>query len=156
CTVVWGAAGDSATSPLFWLLHAPDGTEQPAALRACLKGRDDGALRGDLDALVARSAASIRVDPLPAPRGERHRPCGAEAASLEARALVRPVPAGWEVASFSALAGSRGAEGPDHDAGVAAAPTDEAPTERTGFTFPGGAQAGSCLHAILERLDFTD
>src|SRR5262249_10099843 len=25
-----------------------------------------------------------------------------------------------------------------------------------GFTFPSGAGAGSCLHAILERLDFTD
>ena len=155
CTVVWGAAGDSATSALFWLLHAPDGTEQPAALRACLKGMDDAALRGHLDALGARSANSIRIDPLPSGRGERHRPRATDAASLEARALLRPVPAGWGLASFSALAGERSAEGPDHDAGVAAAPTDDAPAERTGFTFPSGARAGSCLHAILERLEFT-
>src|SRR5262249_50689336 len=144
CTVVWGAAGDSATSALFWLLHAPDQTEQPGALRGCLKGMDDAALGAHLDALVARGAGSIRVDPLPTGRGERYRPRGAEAASLEAHALRRPVRAGGGLASFSALAGERGADGPDHDAGVAAAPTEQSPAERTGFTFPSGARAGSC------------
>src|SRR5262249_26746551 len=29
-------------------------------------------------------------------------------------------------------------------------------TDRTRFTFPGGTRAGSCLHAVFERVDFAD
>ena len=93
---------------------------------------------------------------LPAGRGQRLRSRATDAESLVARTLERPAPPGWGLASFSALASARTAEGPDHDADVAVAPTDEAPAERNGFTFPSGARAGSCLHAILERLDFAD
>jgi exodeoxyribonuclease V beta subunit len=51
----------------------------------------------------------------------------------------------------------RGDEGPDHDA-VRLPPLDAAPgaAARTIFTFPRGARAGRCLHAVLERVDFAD
>src|SRR5262245_6277335 len=156
CTVVWGPANDSPTSPLFWLLHGTAGADQLVTLRARMKALDDAALRRGVDDLAQPGGGSICVDMLPAGRGQRLRSRATDAESLAARTLVRPVPAGWGLASFSGLAGTRSAEGPDHDADVAVAPTDEAPTERNGFTFPSGARSGSCLHAILERLDFTD
>ena len=156
CTVVWGPGNDSPTSPLFWLLHGTEAGDQIGALRARMKALDDAALRRRLDDLAERSDGGIRVDMLPAGRGQRLRSRATDAESLVARTLERPVPAGWGLASFSALASARTAEGPDHDADVAVAPTDEAPAERNGFTFPSGARAGSCLHAILERLDFAD
>ena len=156
CTVVWGPGNDSPTSPLFWLLYGAEAGNQIGALRARVRGLDDAALRRGVDDLAERGGGSIRVDMLPAGRGQRLRSRATDAESLAARTLVRPVPAGWGLASFSALASTRSAEGPDHDADVAVAPTDEEPAERNGFTFPSGARAGSCLHAILERLDFTD
>lgn len=63
--------------------------------------------------------------------------------------------------SFSSLhshAGSFETETPDHDQGHQII---EDPNENMGvilnmFTFPRGAKAGSCLHAILEELDFQE
>src|SRR5262249_59547594 len=120
---------------------------------ARMKTVDDAALRRGADDLAERGEGSIRVEMLPAGRGQRLRSGATDAESLAARTLVRPVPAGGGLASFSALAGARSAEGPDHDADVALAPTDDAPAERNAFTFPSGARSGSCLHALLERPD---
>src|SRR5262249_55530920 len=41
CTVVWGPANDSTTSPLFWLLHGNAGADELVTLRARMKALDD-------------------------------------------------------------------------------------------------------------------
>src|SRR5262249_62027268 len=47
-------------------------------------------------------------------------------------------------------------ESRDHDAAHASGRDAPDAVERTRFTFPGGTRAGSCLHAVLERVDFAD
>jgi exodeoxyribonuclease V beta subunit len=79
-----------------------------------------------------------------------------------ARRLVRPVPNGWRVESFSSLVRAledapRDAEADerDYDAGTTTDPID-APAEPGDpfLAFPGGRRAGRCLHGIFEGLDF--
>ena len=88
-------------------------------------------------------------------------------ASLNARAVSGRVPAAWIQTSFTALAravAEHGGDGgvvlravpelPDHDQAVAAG---DAPVagEELRFAFASGALAGTCLHDILERADFS-
>ncbi|MGE5089307.1 MAG: PD-(D/E)XK nuclease family protein, partial [Candidatus Levyibacteriota bacterium] len=72
------------------------------------------------------------------------------------------IPAAWRLGSFSGIAGDATTErsANDHDAriaeaakGVAAPPPDIAPDDI--LRFPRGTNAGECLHAIFERIDFT-
>src|SRR5262249_57341476 len=60
CTVVWGPANDSPTSPLFWLLHGTEGTDELGTLRARMKTLDDAALRRGVDDLPERGEGSLR------------------------------------------------------------------------------------------------
>jgi exodeoxyribonuclease V beta subunit len=152
---VWGATNDAATSAPFWLLHAPDGADDATALLKALQARDDASLRRDLDGLAARSGGTIRVGALPEAPRTRYRERAGTTTLLEARPLVRTVDWAWRMSSFSALAADRPDEAPDHDA-APAPPAGGAGEERTVFTFPTGTRSGSCLHAIFERLDFTD
>ncbi len=157
CTIAWGATGDSHTAAPFWLLHAAGTEETVGALKAARNGMRDADLRRELDALVGRSGGTIRVDPLPDGRAGAAL-AGMEAAPpLAARPVRRPVQWGWRSTSFSGLLADRGDEGPDHDAVRLPSPETDAREEtRTIFTFPRGARAGRCLHAVLEHVDFAD
>jgi exodeoxyribonuclease V beta subunit len=156
CTIVWGATNDASTSAPFWLLHAPDGVSDTRKLQAALKDRDDDSLRHDLDALRARSGGTIRIEAPPTGPGVPYRERADRQASLEARALGRRITWPWRVSSFTALVADRAGEIPDHDAAPDPGPAAGETAERTRFTFPGGTRAGSCLHAIFERVDFAD
>jgi exodeoxyribonuclease V beta subunit len=59
--------------------------------------------------------------------------------------------------SFSALSGAHAsADLPDHELQEGVSPPRTQPgSPRTIFSFPRGARAGSCLHAIFERIDFS-
>lgn len=62
-----------------------------------------------------------------------------------------PVP---KVGSFSGLTSGKDDEKPDYDVLVIAPQTNVLPAPQR-EAFPRGAQAGSCLHKMLEELDFT-
>jgi exodeoxyribonuclease V beta subunit len=156
CTIVWGATNDAATSAPFWLLHAPDGVNDTRKLLATLKGRDDDSLRRELNTLRTRSGGTISIEEPPPGPGVPYREREDRPAPLEARALGRPITWPWRVSSFSALVAGRTDESPDHDAAHASGRDAPDAAERTRFTFPGGTRAGSCLHAVLERVDFAD
>jgi exodeoxyribonuclease V beta subunit len=73
----------------------------------------------------------------------------------------RTIAGGWRIGSFSALAQGAISEdaAADHDARLPA--RDDADTAAPAASddivrFPRGAAAGECLHAILERIDFTE
>jgi exodeoxyribonuclease V beta subunit len=161
CIVVWAKANMSERSPLAWLLFGPreDGAGDPRAeLADRLAQADEAALQAELDALAARLGASLRVAPLPADGTVA--PSAPEAhPALEARRFAAAIPASWRISSFSSLAARLAeAEAPDHDA-VAAPPAEPgavspAPTFSGIHAFPRGTRAGSCLHALLERIDF--
>jgi len=75
---------------------------------------------------------------------------------LAVRPVIRKPPAPWRIASFSSLA-ARLAEGeaPDRDALPVTHAVPPAPTVDDIYAFPRGTRAGSCLHALFERCDFT-
>jgi len=133
CVVIWAHANQSERSPLAWLLF--------------------GASAAVADAPPPRFAAQ------PAPEaGEAVAPLPAGATPvLAARPFAATVPAPWRVWSFSALAARLdAAEAPDRDAvavAVPPAPTFVAPYASI-HAFPRGTRAGSCLHALFERVDF--
>ncbi|MCC7413194.1 MAG: exodeoxyribonuclease V subunit beta [Gammaproteobacteria bacterium] len=158
CYLLWGHVDAASTSAAAWfLLPPPDPGEDPiAALAIHVDGLGDAGQRAALAGLAATRADAIRLaepavdnvgfDTGPAPAG-RYR----------SRRSDARVPAPWRVTSFSALA--TGAETlvdlPDHDAVAGVAGDGPGEGVRGIYAFPRGARAGSCLHAILERLDFT-
>lgn len=116
---------------------------------------------GGIDGPVAASGdgSAALAQGAPTPRAAAP---AASPAALHARAFTARIPAPWIRSSFTALtlAGASGAhaaepagERPDHDQfGDDAAPAP--PTLGIRAAFPAGAQAGTCLHGILEHTDF--
>jgi exodeoxyribonuclease V beta subunit len=77
---------------------------------------------------------------------------------LRARAFTGSLAEFWRVGSFTSLTAGLSAEMPDYDLAVAAPPLEGELTVTPRldlFNFPHGARAGTCLHAIFERLDFS-
>jgi exodeoxyribonuclease V beta subunit len=133
---------------------------------AIVEGRQHGAPRDDAPGDAAGASADAAARP-PAVSGP---------SALAARPFLARIPAPWIQTSFSGLAGmlARGEapeqrdphprlERPDHDQAVqepvrpagAAAPEAIAPAPMR-FQFPAGAQAGTCLHGILEDSAFDE
>lgn len=129
CWMVWGDINDIGRSAPAWLLRA------------------------GLPPLVARAGGAIRVSPLPAPLAERIETAAAGGPLAGARRFGGSLRDTGYVTSFTALAHGRTVEAPDYDAGD----RDPLPESVSGgdiFAFPRGAQAGKCLHAIFEQVDF--
>ncbi len=112
----------------------------------------------DLRAVEAASDGAVRVETISFAPGDRYRPTGEDTPRFEPRAFDGRIPAAWRTSSFSSIAGGHVAERVDR-----AGPADDEvevadPSIATGgptiFTFPRGKRAGTCLHAILERIDF--
>ncbi len=111
--------------------------------------------------LAAHAAPNVALVPLPSVPGVPLATAATDPAAIVARTLRRPLAGGWRIGSFSALAqGATGdAAAADHDARVAERDSAEpaAPAAPDDIVrFPRGAAAGECLHAVLERIDFTD
>jgi exodeoxyribonuclease V beta subunit len=143
--IAWGRINGMGTAALSWLLHAAHsgGLE-------LLEDFDSAGVEADLQKFVrdhADGARLIAVEAaLPLPRRRD------DAAQYAAQRITRPLFTPWRVASFSGLIHHAGGERPDHDRGplLPAADGDGALPP-----FPRGARAGTCLHAILERIDFS-
>ncbi|MDH5298882.1 MAG: exodeoxyribonuclease V subunit beta, partial [Desulfobulbaceae bacterium] len=167
CYCCWGRVKSSredvsATSPLGYLLHPHAGRADSGlipALQGYFKDLDEEAVLAPLAELAARAGGAVAVQPLPIP-------AAVAGVAEEPRAVLvapprfgRKLAADWAIRSFSAL--SRGGE--SHGAvlddefsvrPVAGAGGAEVPPSI--FSFPRGARAGTCLHAIFEELDFGD
>ena len=78
---------------------------------------------------------------------------GSAGLMLDYRRFTGVIARDWRISSFTSLTANQGEELPDHDA-LGAGARSELPA--TGiFAFPGGAKPGTCLHKILEKLEFT-
>ncbi len=161
CYVAWGRINGAAASALAYLLYQPLRGDE-----INLGSMDDAAAMAPWQALAEAMPRSVAVTGLPS--GDGRAPAeDADAARLGARTLGEPVPRGWRIASYSSLSAGQasvaaGAETPDHDAvddvTAEAEVTPVAETQDPFATiarFPRGARAGTCLHALMERLDFT-
>ena len=141
------------------------------AAGARFHGLGDAGLHEEVRAFASRLPDAVSVSvPDPDEGAPTTVPAAPPSAPLAARRFERSLPRTRQLTSYSALsadtapAGPRAAappdvDRPDHDQHEAAEPaaeealSAEARPGRTAFTFPRGAEAGSCLHRIFERLD---
>jgi len=161
CYLYWGSVKGAGRSPLAWLLHPPAEPREGdllAAMTGEFSALDDRALRSRVERLARESNGAISVHDCcwesgvtPVAQIKR-----GEASSLSARQFHRRLFNSRRMTSFSALSGTHASvELPDYDRVDGAQETaQEAATARGIFHFPRGARAGSCLHAVFERLDF--
>ena len=167
CIVAWGKVNQCERSPLAWLLFAPrtpaaGETDDPRAQLADKLGRlDEAALQAEIVALAAGLKGALAVVPLPVDGAPVVTAPTVAAPELEARPFVGTIRAPWRVSSFSSLAARLGNEAAaDRDAVVPtvanlpAFAVPPAPTFSSIHVFPRGTRAGSCLHALFERIDF--
>ncbi|MEO7724838.1 MAG: exodeoxyribonuclease V subunit beta [Chthoniobacterales bacterium] len=104
---------------------------------------------------VAASAV-IAAAPVPPPTERKWQPPNeTTAAALQARQFNRTIDRTWGVASFTRLVSGREAD--PLDEGPLLEPAVEEVAEVKGIhAFRRGTQAGTCLHEILERVNFAD
>jgi exodeoxyribonuclease V beta subunit len=160
CYLVWGSLEGAEGAALSWLLHPPPeaGTLGLETLTETLKQWVT-----DLDATQRRSALEalagdrMAVVPLASVRGDPWTPPEAAAAPEKSREFRGRIRRDWGLASFSTLAHGRTEDAPDRDAAAHAPspPPPERPVVETGLTAFRGARAGTCLHEVFERIDFS-
>lgn len=157
CYVVWGAISQAEKSALAWLLHPPPvvgpGDDPLTVNRQRVAVMTDAVMLGELRRLAQRAGGAIHVAPLPTLTVAPYRPDDGAAPTLTARHFSGRIRSGWRFTSFSALQERRDDSGSDYDPALPA--VEPVSDERNTFTFPQGARAGRCLHAIFEMLDFT-
>ena len=163
-----GRGNHPGSSALAYLLHSDEqlrlSTNLPHDLQQQYAALSKDLLTRQLQQLVDRSKGSIHLQQvadteLETPRYRRISP----AVQLQCRTFQGEIRHDWRVTSFSSFAAgdSRIHELPDRDRTtshqeVARLSADREQTSATGiFSFPKGAQAGTCIHALFEELDFS-
>lgn len=168
CYITWGQVNGAETSPLAWLLHPPATSmahNSVAQLAAHFKKLSEEDLLKRLQRWIDQLQGHARIalvnapesPPQPRDRDESDGQALLNFAPLQIRPFNRTLSRGKAVTSFSALAsGHEHFERPDHDAALVGTVVDvELTPSRNRFSFPRGANPGSCLHAIFEYLDFS-
>lgn len=168
CYIAWGDVNGAGESPLAWLLHPPPLPlpENPLqALATHFHSLDHTQLLARLQQWAEPLSGQLSIVPcelsteaLPgvAAQAALASPARPGPGELQVQSFTRLLSRGAAVTSFSALtAGSEHFDRPDHDEtpGAMGLPV-ELPLARSRFSFPRGANPGSCLHAIFEHLDF--
>jgi exodeoxyribonuclease V beta subunit len=151
--MVWGNINEAQNAAPAWLLHrgAVAGGGEEAFGMLDTPRLDD--VRADLERLVARAGGTIGITALPVAAAALARSADEAPPLLGARTFTGALRDAHRTTSFTALAHGRAIEAPDYDA----ADRDPLPSSVTGrdiFAFPRGAQAGKCIHAIFENVDF--
>ncbi len=156
CYLVWGRFDGSETSAVNCLLNPP-ATSEPNIFEAL--AAHNAQLAQDTFAACANQVASattglIEAAPLPEASAPEFRPADETRKPLAARMFTGRIVQDWRIASFSSLTHGVEIEAPDYDAdGEAKSPASA--QALTGIhAFPRGVQAGNCIHALLEKLDF--
>jgi exodeoxyribonuclease V beta subunit len=111
-------------------------------------------------ALRSIAGNSIAVEPLPEIAAPRFSGPLQQKQNLQPRAFGSEIDRSWGISSFSSLISGRmrEPESPDYDSDdVESEPAFETPIPASGIhAFPRGTRAGTCLHLILEELDFAN
>jgi len=157
CYVNKRSMSESTRSLLNWLV-AGAGEAPPAWFDAKLAPE---AIEAAWTRLAAGSSTHIALAPLPTAAGV---PLAAARPAPESLAALPPpatIPEGWRLGSYSSLSFNATHENAasDHDARSAARAAASAPPGVPAddvLRFPRGPAAGDCVHAVMERIDFTD
>ncbi|MDA8417405.1 MAG: exodeoxyribonuclease V subunit beta [Desulfobacteraceae bacterium] len=170
CLVCWCQAASgrrfaTASSPLQYLFSGREmaGTDIVAALENDFQDDDQEHNLAGLNRAIAASDGTLAA--IEAQEEESETPLAVTAAPILGPALyfTRPLNRNLGLRSFSGLqikeATGLAGEAPDHDGQGAPYPPPASTLrdeQRDMFSFPRGPEAGSCLHAILEELDFQE
>jgi exodeoxyribonuclease V beta subunit len=162
CYLVWGKIKDADTAPAAWLLHHPTvkeaGKDWLQATQEHFQKLDASGLRDEVQRAFTAVGDTVVIKLIPQEAGSRYQPPATQEPELQARGFSRSLAEFWRVGSFTSLTSGLLVEMPDYDMTVAAPATpvvETAPVGLNVFTFPRGARAGTCLHTIFERLDFS-
>ncbi len=146
CKVVWGGFNSFESSPLGYLLHNPGGGASLDEVFAHVGDLDDDAIFQQLRDLEIRSKGAICICPLEEGEVSRPGPVSAEPLALDCRRFHGDIPRASYLSSFSGMT-SRIEHLPEE--------THVGSKDALLHDFEASANAGSCLHEIFERLDFT-
>ena len=151
--LIWQESSRRSKSALAWLL-----SEETSA-DAFLEGRGEADTSSRLRAAFGDSDA-VAVEDLPEAGEEVFPTPPTLPTRLAPRTFETEIDWSWRISSFSSLTSGRMEEPdtPDYDrveADVEIAEEAALPVEGI-HAFPGGMRAGTCLHLILEQLDFAD
>ncbi len=169
CYIAWGRFNEAETSAPAYLFHPPRTGKRGNLLSAVEKEfkslADEDLLRG-LKVLAQRAQGAIGISAPPIFRPDSDwSPPEREEESLACREFSTSIDTRWQMTSFSSLTSGfpHAVEVPDRDelqaeddmgTGPGHEPDVEEPP-RGIFAFPKGARAGTFLHDLMERLDFT-
>jgi exodeoxyribonuclease V beta subunit len=128
CTMVWPKAKPERCAPVFLLGNGPRPTIQ---------------------------SADIAIEETPAPNENDFHPESEVAPSLEARPFTGEIDRSWGIASFSRLISGRETAALD-EGPLIETPAEEEVAASGIHAFPRGMRAGTCLHEILEKVDFAN
>ena len=160
CYAVWGRFKDAETSAPAYLLHQPRpwaGENRLKVIEERFNGLSDACVLRELETLQTKTRGAIRLCDMPLGQGRAFSPSlFGQRAALTCRRFSGNIDRSWQISSFSSLVSghSKKADLADRDQTTVEAPSlDEEPSGI--FAFPMGTKAGTCMHHILEHLDFT-
>ncbi|MES9992740.1 MAG: exodeoxyribonuclease V subunit beta [Candidatus Thiodiazotropha sp.] len=160
CYLPWGWMKQSRQSALGWLLHNPDGTDSQhdlATWRERVKSLDPQQQTERLQGLALAADGAIEITPLPDDSEVVQLSLPLPPELLAPRRFSATITSDRNVTSFSSLVAGQHVDRPDYDA--LSALREPMQEQLEGFSvhgFPRGSRPGSCLHHILEELDFMD
>lgn len=160
CYVAWGRFKYVESSALAYLFHAPGKSAESSSYEDLVKVMadiDDSTMIEKLNSLASEGRINLVKNP-----GEE---CSAGPVrknemenKLNCRSITAAIESDWRVSSFSSLIDGHESppEFPDHDSSdeFGQIIEDEPVNENSFFAFPKGADPGSFLHSIFEKLDF--
>jgi exodeoxyribonuclease V beta subunit len=158
CYLPWGWLMQSRGSALGWILHAT-GNDVPVTLngwqqrqKALSAQADDQVLRD----LVTDARGNIDVTTLPQATGMAQLSLGLPPELMPPRLFSKSIATVRGVASFSSLVAGQHEDRRDYDTAVVEFNESQDLYPGSGVHgFPRGSTPGSCLHSILEALDFS-
>lgn len=170
CFTIWGRINKSENSALAWLFHnssIQNAIESTTSDCAGFKNYDWENMRSDINIIADNSNNTISVEVISNTNIEPqiylsplHNKLGLSCKKFKEQEQGR-VPEGWRISSFSSIFAGRDSQLPDHDEIdslpflIEYLPVEKNQSEGKFFDFPRGARAGSCIHEIMENIDFT-
>jgi exodeoxyribonuclease V beta subunit len=151
--LIWQERKTKSKSAVAWLFS------KEASVDVFLEKKGESNTSSSVRAAFSESDA-IAIEDLPEGGEKVFAPIPSLPTSLAPRVFDGEIDRSWRISSFSSLISERAEEPetPDYDSvesGVEAVEEPVSPAQGI-HAFPGGMRAGTCLHLILEELDFGD
>ncbi|MGA1823680.1 MAG: exodeoxyribonuclease V subunit beta [bacterium] len=154
CYMVWGMFKDAETSAPAYIFHSSQGGSSGIENAATImKSMDDEEIYADLETCAKKSRDTIELMPFQHGFAASYFSPDVSVSTPSSRIFSGSIPNDWHVASFSSLT-----SGTHHDFGISGWDNDDTAQDEalTFLNFPRGAKAGTCLHEILQKLDYRE